>query len=295
MTLSLRRELSKRRARTRAAAVGGSALRTKLLTDLGLAVLSLTVLFPFYLVLVTALKSDNRISQNPLGLPDTWHWGVFRQAWQEGHFGSYFMNSVYVAVPVVLAVLAGSLMTAYAFATMRFRGRGLLFAVLIAGLTIPLEIIVTPLYYEMLHLGLLDTLWALILPQIAMNLPFGVLLLRAFIGDLPRDLLDAGRMDGCGQFRLLTRVVLPLCRPALLSLLVFTFMWTWNQFLLPLIMVQSDSARTLPIGLSYFQGRYSSELPLMMAGVTITFLPIMVVYLFFQRQIIRGITTGAGK
>ena len=112
---------------------------------------------------------------------------------------------------------------------------------------------------------------------------------------LPRDLLAAGRMDGCGHFRLLIRVVLPLCRPALLSLLVFTFMWTWNQFLLPLIMVQSDSARTLPIGLSYFQGRYSSDLPLMMAGVTITFLPIMVVYLFFQRQIIRGITTGAGK
>jgi raffinose/stachyose/melibiose transport system permease protein len=290
MTLSLRRT---RGAKTNR--VGGNALRTKLLTDLGLAVLSLAVLFPFYLVLVTALKTDNRVSENPLGLPDVWRWGVFRQAWNEGHFGSYFMNSVYVAVPVVLAVLAGSLMTAYAFATMRFRGRGLLFAVLIAGLTIPLEIIVTPLYYEMLHLGLLDTLWALILPQIAINLPFGVLLLRAFIGDLPRDLLDAGRMDGCGHFRLLTRVVLPLCRPALLSLLVFTFMWTWNQFLLPLIMVQSDSARTLPIGLSYFQGRYSSDLPLMMAGVTITFLPIMVVYLFFQRQIIRGITTGAGK
>lgn len=295
MTLSLRREARERNARSSTAAVGRNTRRPKLLTDLGLGVLSLTVLFPFYLVLVTALKSDSRVTENPLGLPDIWHWGVFRQAWEEGHFGSYFMNSVYVAVPVVLAVLAGSLMAAYAFATMRFRGRGLLFAVLIAGLTIPLEIIVTPLYYQMLHLGLLDTLWALILPQIAINLPFGVLLLRAFIGDLPRDLMDAGRMDGCGQFRLLTRVVLPLCRPALLSLLVFTFMWTWNQFLLPLIMVQSDNARTLPIGLSYFQGRYVTELPLLMAGVTITFLPIMIVYIVFQRQIIRGVTTGAGK
>jgi raffinose/stachyose/melibiose transport system permease protein len=272
-----------------------AGLRRTLQTDVALAVLSLVVLFPFYLVIVTALKSDNRILQNPLGLPDVWHWGVFRDAWEQGHFGSYFMNSVYVAVPVVLAVLAGSLTAAYAFATMRFRGRGLLFGILIAGLTIPLEIIVTPLYYEMLHLGLLDTLWALILPQIAINLPFGVLLLRAFIGDLPSELMDAGRMDGCGRFRLLTRVVLPLCRPALLSLLVFTFMWTWNQFLLPLIMVQSDSSRTLPIGLSYFQGRYSSDLSLMMAGVTITFIPIMVVYLVFQRQIIRGITAGAGK
>jgi raffinose/stachyose/melibiose transport system permease protein len=100
-------------------------------------------------------------------------------------------------------------------------------------------------------------------------------------------------MDGCGQLRLLLHVVLPLCRPALLSLLVFIFMWTWNQFLLPLIMIQSEGARTLPIGLSYFQGRYITDLPLLMAGVTITFLPVVVVYVFFQRQIIRGVTTGA--
>lgn len=273
----------------------GQRFRRKLLTDLGLALLSLTVLFPFYLVLVTALKDDRRIAENPLGLPTHWHWGVFSQAWRDGHFGNYFMNSVYVVVPTVIASLAFSLMAAYAFATMRFRGRGLLFAILLAGLTIPLEILVTPLFYQMLDLHLLDTLWALILPQIAISLPFGVLLLRAFIHDLPRDLMDAGRMDGCGPLRLLTHVVLPLCRPALLSLLVFVFMWTWNQFLLPLIMIQSEGARTLPIGLSYFQGRYSTELPLLMAGVTITLLPVVIVYVVFQRQIIRGVTTGAVK
>jgi raffinose/stachyose/melibiose transport system permease protein len=267
--------------------------RRKLLTDLGLAVLSLAVLFPFYLVLVTALKDQHRIAENPLGLPTTWHWGVFQKAWHEGHFGSYFMNSVYVVVPTVTAVLGFSLLAAYAFATMRFRGRQLLFAVLLAGLTIPLEILIIPLFYQMLHLHLVDSLWSLILPQIAVGLPFGVLLLRAFIQDLPRDLMDAGRMDGCGQLRLLLHVVLPLCRPALLSLLVFIFMWTWNQFLLPLIMIQSEGARTLPIGLSYFQGRYITDLPLLMAGVTITFLPVVVVYVFFQRQIIRGVTTGA--
>lgn len=270
-----------------------SMTRRKLLTDLGLAVLSLAVLFPFYLVLVTALKDQHRIAENPLGLPTTWHWGVFQKAWHEGHFGSYFMNSVYVVVPTVTAVLGFSLLAAYAFATMRFRGRQLLFAVLLAGLTIPLEILIIPLFYQMLHLHLVDSLWSLILPQIAVGLPFGVLLLRAFIQDLPRDLMDAGRMDGCGQLRLLLHVVLPLCRPALLSLLVFIFMWTWNQFLLPLIMIQSEGARTLPIGLSYFQGRYITDLPLLMAGVTITFLPVVVVYVFFQRQIIRGVTTGA--
>jgi raffinose/stachyose/melibiose transport system permease protein len=277
----------------------GRSVRTKLVTDAVLAVLSLAVLFPFYLVIVTALKDPQRMLENPLGLPTgpptSWNWGVFSQAWREGHFGTYFMNSVYVVVPTVIAVLSFSMLAAYAFATMRFRGRRVLFITLVAGLTIPLEVLVTPLFYQMVDLHLINTLWAVMLPQIAILLPFGVLLLWAFIRDLPSELMDAGRMDGCGSFRLLTRVVLPLCRPVLLSLLVFTFMWTWNQFLLPLIMIQAEGARTLPLGLTFFQGQYISEFNLIMAGVTISVIPILIVYVVFQRHIIRGVSTGAVK
>jgi raffinose/stachyose/melibiose transport system permease protein len=260
-----------------------------------LAIGSLVILFPFYLVLVTALKDERRIVQNPLGLPTSWHWYHFIDAWRIGHFGVYFRNSVLVVVPTVAAVLGFSLLAAYAFAQMRFRGSNVLFAILLVGLAIPLDVLIIPLFYEMLNLHLLDTIWALILPQVAVGLPFGILLLRAFIQDLPQELLDAGRIDGCNRFRLLLHVVLPLCRPALLSLLVFIFMWTWNQFLLPLVLVQSDHARTLPIGLSFFQGRFSSDLSLLMAGVTITFVPVVLVYVVFQRQIIRGITAGSLK
>ena len=260
-----------------------------------LAIVSLVILFPFYLVLVTALKDERRIIQNPLGLPTTWHWGNFVDAWRIGHFGIYFRNSVLVVIPTVLAVLIFSLLAAYAFAQMRFRGSNALFTLLLVGLAIPLDVLIIPLFYEMLKLQLLSTIWALILPQVAIGLPFGVLLLRAFIQDLPQELLDAGRIDGCNRFRLLVHVVLPLCRPALLSLLVFIFMWTWNQFLLPLVLVQSDNARTLPIGLSFFQGRFSTDLSLLMAGVTITFVPVVLIYVVFQRQIIRGITAGAVK
>lgn len=256
---------------------------------------SLLVLFPFYLVLVTALKDERRIFENPLGLPTSWHWGDFVDAWRIGHFGIYFRNSVLVVVPTVLVVLAFSLLAAYAFAQMRFRGSNILFGLLLFGLAVPLDVLIIPLFYEMLRLHLLSTIWALILPQVAVGLPFGVLLLRAFIQDLPQELLDAGRIDGCNRFRLLIHVVLPLCRPALLSLLVFIFMWTWNQFLLPLVLVQSDSARTLPIGLSFFQGRFNTDLPLLMAGVTITVLPVILVYIVFQRHIIRGMTAGALK
>lgn len=265
------------------------------LTTAALAVASLGVLFPMYLVLVTALKDDQQIHSSPLGLPTHWLWSNFRRAWEDGHFGTYLVNSILVVVPVVLMVLVVSLLAAYAFALRRFRGSTLLFGLLMVGLTIPLDLLIIPLYYEMVDFHMLDTLWALILPQVAIGLPFGVLLLRAFIADLPRDLLDAGRMDGCSELRLLTHVVLPLCKPALMSLLVFIFMWTWNQFLLPLVLVQTDGARTIPVGLSFFQGRYVTQLPLMMAGVTIAALPVVVVYVFFQRHIIKGITAGALK
>lgn len=265
------------------------------LTTTAVAVASLAVLFPFYLVLSTALKNNRDIAANPLAPPSHWVWDNFRQAWVDGHFGTYLVNSIVVVVPTVLGVLVVSLLAAYAFATRRFRGSTLLFAVLMIGLTIPLDILIIPLYYEMVDFHLLDSHLALILPQVAIGIPFGVLLLRAFIADLPRDLLDAGRMDGCSELRLLFHVVLPLCRPAMLSLLVFTFMWTWNQFLLPLVLTQTDGARTIPIGLSFFQGRYISQLPLLMAGVTIAFTPVVVMYVFFQRQIIKGITTGAVK
>lgn len=260
-----------------------------------LTVLAVGVLFPFYLVLSTSLKDDQQVADNPLAPPKHWMWSNFSQAWVDGHFNQYFVNSVLVVVPTVLLVLALSMFAAYAFAVRRFRGSTALFALLMVGLTVPLDILIIPLYYEMLDFHILNTLWALILPQVAMSLPFGILLLRAFIQDLPRALLEAARIDGCSEWRLLIHIVIPLCRPPLLSLLVFVFMWTWNQFLLPLVLTQSDSARTIPIGLSVFQGRYVTELPLLMAGVTIAFVPVVVVYVFFQRHIINGITAGALK
>lgn len=280
---------------TRSANAPKSRARRALPATLLLTVLAVGVLFPFYLVLSTALKDDQQVEDNPLAPPKHWEWGNFSQAWTDGHFSTYLVNSILVVVPTVLLVLALSMLAAYAFALRRFRGSTALFALLMVGLTVPLDILIIPLYYEMLKLHLLNTLWALILPQVAMSLPFGVLLLRAFIQDLPRELLDAARIDGCSEGRLLVYIVLPLCRPPLLSLLVFVFMWTWNQFLLPLVLTQSDSARTIPVGLSVFQGRYVTELPLLMAGVTIAFLPVVAVYVFFQRHIIKGITAGALK
>lgn len=246
-------------------------------------------------VLFTAIKTRREIALNPLGIPQEWHFENFLIAWKVGHFDRYFMNSIYVVIPTVLLVLILSLLIANAFSLMRFRGKRALFAIFLLGLAIPLDILIIPLFYDLLRFGLLNTPWALILPISAKIIPFGILLLRGFIDELPPEILDAGLIDGCSRFQLLRNIVVPLSWPAIASLMVFTFMWTWNTFFLAVVVIQEDAKRTLPVGLNYFQGRYETDIPLLMAGAIVSCLPITIIYLFFQRQFIRGITAGAIK
>jgi len=257
--------------------------------------LSLLVLVPVLWIIMGAMKDRGRVIRNPLGLPDVWQWRNFIDAWTGGHFSTYFANSILVVVPVVVGVILLGLLAAYAFAMMSFRGKDALFVIFLVGLTIPLGVLIIPLFYELLALDLLNTLWALILPQVAISLPFSILLLHSFILDLPGEILDAGRIDGASTFGLLYYIVLPLSRPAVLTLIIFNFMWTWNQFLLPVVLIQKDSARTLPVGLNFFQGQYANDIPLLMAGAVITFLPVVIVYIIFQRHFIEGISAGALK
>lgn len=255
--------------------------------------IAVVVLVPVYLVFVTALKDAGAVVEDPIGLPPVWRWGNISSAWDEGNFGRYLSNSVIVTLPTVVATVVLCLFAAYGFATMSFRLKRTVFLILIAGMMVPLGVLAIPLYYLMLDLGLLDTQLALILPLVAISMPFGTLLLRGFIQDLPREIMDAARIDGCTDLRLLVHIVLPLARPAVLSLVVFIFTWTWNEFLLTSVLLQTENARTLPLGLNFFRGRYSSDYPLLMAGATITFLPVMAVYLFFQRHFTKGIAAGA--
>ena len=255
--------------------------------------LSLIVLFPLFWVIATSLKDRGQIIRNPLGLPEVYYWSNYADAWLEGHFGAYFINSIMVVIPTALGVVALALLAAYAFAMFRFRGTNLLFTFFLVGLTVPLGILVIPIFYQMVSLKLVNNLWALILPQTAVGLPFAILLLRGFIRELPEEILDAGRIDGCSSWGLLRFIVAPLSRPALLSVMIFNIVWVWNQFLLPVVLIQKASARTLPQGLSIFLGRYGADFGLLMAGATISFIPVVIVYVIFQRQFVKGIAAGA--
>jgi raffinose/stachyose/melibiose transport system permease protein len=258
-----------------------------------LGVFSLMALLPIAGIVFTALQSPDGGAS--FGSFDGLHLGNFKDAWQQGHFGSYLKSSVIVAVVVVTVAGVFSIMAGYAFGLMRFRGQNALFYVFLLGLMVPMEAIIVPLYYDFRDLGLTNTYWGLILPQIATSVAFGTFWMRAFFRGVPRSLVEAARIDGASSWFTLWRVLLPLARPAVLTMTVLLFMWTWNEFLLALVMVSDENLRTAPLGLSFFQGRNTSDLTLLAAGSVIVALPVVVLYVFLQRHFIRGMLSGAVK
>jgi len=258
-----------------------------------LGVFSLIALLPIAGIVFTALQQ--RGGGATFGTFDGLHFGNFKDAWDEGNFGSYLKSSMIVAVAVVSVSVFFSVLSGYAFGLMRFRGATLLFYVFLLGLMVPMEAMIVPLYYDFRDLGLTDTYWGLILPQIGTSVAFGTFWMRAFFRGVPRSLVEAARIDGASSWFTLWRVLLPLARPAVLTMTVLLFMWTWNEFLLALVMVSDEGLRTAPLGLSFFQGRNTSDLTLLSAGSVLVALPVVIVYVFLQRHFIRGMLAGAVK
>ncbi|MGW0519529.1 MULTISPECIES: carbohydrate ABC transporter permease [unclassified Crossiella] len=245
-------------------------------------------LYPVLWILFTALRSDTAGQGG-------WHPENFLTAWTQGRFGDYLGTSLIVAVAVVALSTLLSVLAGYAFGTMRFRGSGALFYLLLLGVTIPSQAVVVPLYFDLRDVGLLDTYAALVLPQVAQSVAFGVFWMRAYFRSSSASVVEAARLDGAGHWQILWRVLLPMGRPAVLTLVVLVFMWTWNEFLLALVMVTDEGLRTAPLGLRFFQGRATTSVPLLAAGSVLVALPVVVLYLFLQRHFIRGMLDGAVK
>ncbi len=262
-------------------------------TYLILALFLLLAVVPFVIITLTAFKSGSEIARGVFNLPETWRWSNFIEAWTQARFAQYFRSSLVVAAATVSVSTLLSVMSGYAFGRMRFPFSQLLFFVFLVGIMVPQEAFIIPLYHNLKKIGLLDTYWALILPQIGLSVCFGTFWMRGSFAEIPRDLADAAKVDGCNSWTALWRVLLPVVRPAILSLVVLLFVWTWNDFLLALVLVSSEELRTLPLGLAFFQGRYATNVPLVAAGATMVALPTILIYFIFQRQFIRGITGGS--
>jgi raffinose/stachyose/melibiose transport system permease protein len=263
------------------------------LTYVVLGAFSLIALAPVVGIVLTALQDPDGLAT--FGSFNGLHPSNFVDAWEDGNFGPYLRSSVIVTAVVVTVASVLSVLAGYAFGMMRFRGAQVLFYVVLLGLMIPTEAIVVPLYYDYRDAGLTDTYWALILPQIGTSVAFGTFWMRAYFRTVPRSLVEAARIDGASSWFTLWRVVLPLARPAVLTMTVLLSMWTWNEFLLALVMVTDEGLRTAPLGLSFFQGRNQTDLTLLAAGAVIVATPIVLLYVFLQRHFIRGMLSGAVK
>ncbi|WP_191564323.1 carbohydrate ABC transporter permease [Janibacter melonis] len=252
-----------------------------------LVVFALFAIAPLAGIVGAALQTD---SGAPGGLAN------FAEAWRVGRFGTYLRNSVLVSVFVVSVSTVLSILAGYALGTMRFRGSTVIFYVILVGIMMPAEAIVVPLFYDLRTIGLTDTFWAVTLPQVAQSVAFGTFWMRSFFRSTNRSLVEAARLDGAGHMRILWQVLVPLARPAIITLVVLTFMWTWNEFLIPLVMAPTNEAiRTAPLGLGFFSGQYTQGFALLAAGATIIAVPVVVVYLFLQRHFIAGMLEGAVK
>jgi raffinose/stachyose/melibiose transport system permease protein len=260
-----------------------------------LAAFTIAALYPMLSILLLAFHRKSDLVTG-FSIPDHLSFDTFSRAWSEGGFDHGLVNSYIVAASVALVTAVLATPAGYAFGTMRFRGSSALFYLLLIGLIFPYEATVIPLYYVFNDAGITDTLWALILPQIGLSIPFGVFWMRAFFRSTPMALVEASRLDGASSLTTMWRVLLPQAKPALTTLVVLVFMWTWNEFLLALVMIQSDSLRTAPLGLAIFAGANRQQDPtLTAASAVLVALPIVIVYVFLQRSFIRGMFAGAVK
>jgi multiple sugar transport system permease protein len=210
-----------------------------------------------------------------------------------GNMLRYFANSAVVGVAVTLGNILFCFMVGYAFSRYRFIGKNFWFYSVIFVLMIPAHILIIPLYLLIYKIGLYDTYGALILPFLVN--PIGIFLVKQYIDTLPSSMEEAARIDGAGEMKILFRVVMPLCRPVLAVLAIQVFLTNWNSFLFPFILTSSEAVRTLPVGLALYQGHQAIDWPHLMAGSSLAVLPVLIVFLFFQRQIVSGITAGAIK
>jgi len=266
----------------------------RFLLYLALVVSSVLMVVPFYWTVSTSLKLEQFVFASP---PQWWpnpltvvhYLDVFTRI----PFPRYFLNSAFVAGCITLGHVIFDTLAAYAFAKLRFPGRDKIFFLLLLGLMVPFQVNLIPMYRIMGRLGWVDTFAALIIPDITSI--FGIFLMRQYMKSIPDELLDAARIDGCGEFGVFTRIVFPLSGTAVATLVIFIFMNAWNNFLWPRIVTSSESMFTLPVGLAMLQSRNTSNWGQIMAGTVLTALPMIVVFLLMQRQFIAGMTAGAVK
>lgn len=259
-----------------------------------MTLLALAMLVPFFWMISTSLKDAGRIFQfPPRWIPDTIKWSNYAKVWEVIPFGKFALNSLLLALCVTCGQVFTSAFAAYSFARLNWPGRDKVFLTYLATMMVPSAVTMIPLFLLLRWLGWIDTYKAVIVP--AMFSAYGTFMLRQFFMGLPRDLEDAARIDGCSLWAVFWNVTLPLSKPALATLAIFTFLGNWRNFQWPLIVLQTTEKQTLPVGLAYFRGQYHTDWNLLMAGSLMSIIPLVIVFVIGQRFFVKGIQLGGVK
>lgn len=260
-----------------------------------LSILALLAIYPFVFVALTAFKTAKDYAANPLGFPAEPTFEHMHRVLTVGNVDTYLLNSLIVVGIALVFILVLASMASYALACIAFRGSAALSLGIVCLIAVPAAVVMIPLYRTVGQLGLIDSYWGLAVTYTALNLPFSIYLMTAYLNGLPRPILEAATMDGAGHFRTFRSIVLPLSRPALGTLATLNFLWLFNEFLFALIILQDDEKRTLPVGLATLQGQHTTPVPLLASGLLVSLVPVLVVFLVAQHHLARGLVVGAVK
>jgi ABC-type glycerol-3-phosphate transport system permease component len=259
------------------------------------AALAVSTLYPLLFLASTAVRPSEDYKHSPAGLPTHLTLDQITGAWDQAHIAQYALNSLLVVVPAVVLVTVLASLAAYALSCFDFRLKGLALVVVVVLLAIPPTILLIPIFKLIKDAGLLNNRMGLTLVYTALSLPFSIFLLSSFMRLVPRELLHAARVDGAGALRTLWSVVVPLVRPALLTLVTLNFLFLWNEFIFSLVLLQDESQRTIMVGIAGAQNRYLQNVGVVSAGLLLSMIPPLLIFVFFQRSLTRGLTAGAVK
>lgn len=260
-----------------------------------LSIYTVTVFYPIFLMLLTSLKENKEIFTNPYGLPHVFTLDGYIKLFKISNYLVYFKNSIIVTVTSIFFILVISSLASFVIAKYRFFGNRFIYFYFIAGLIIPIKLGTIGILQTMIKIHLFDNIISLIIVYVAMGIPFGVFILTDFIRMIPEELSNSARIDGCSEPKIFYKIIIPLLRPALAAVAIVNFIPIWNDFWFPLILIRSDSMKTVPLATALLYGQYETNFGLIFSVLSMASLPVIIFYLILARQFIKGLTSGALK
>lgn len=257
--------------------------------------LVVVILFPLYFMSVNSFKTHEEYVNNMIGLPHAFTVQNYVEAFEGKPFGQWFLNSMLLTIAAVLVTGILALLAGYAFAKMKFRGQKALFRAIVPLMSVPPVVMIIPQFQIIKIFGLVNTRVSVIIIYVGIMLPMTIYLMRNFMKTVPDSLLDAAKIDGCGRLKALTAIMMPLSIPALITSSLVNIVWVWNELLISLVFLQREELRTLMVGITLFKGRFTLDIPVIMAGLVIATVPIVVIYIFAQKYLVEGMLAGSVK